>query len=92
MPVLSIHPAEVFEGERFNITCQIHSFASERIQRGDISYSILRDKTPVINSGIAGKASNGEYICIAKAKGIVKESRKVLIKAKGRQCLLIHFV
>ncbi|XP_050968140.1 platelet endothelial cell adhesion molecule [Labeo rohita] len=82
MPVLSIHPAEVFEGERFNITCQIHSFASERIQRGDISYSILRDKTPVINSGIAGKASNGEYICIAKAKGIVKESRKVLIKAK----------
>ncbi|KAF4112107.1 platelet endothelial cell adhesion molecule isoform X1 [Onychostoma macrolepis] len=86
MPVLSFHPAEVFEGERFTISCQIKSFASEKIRRDDIRYSIFQDKIPVINgsrySGTAGKASNGKYICVAEAKEIIKESRRELFEAK----------
>lgn len=62
----------------------------------DIRYSIFQDNTPVINgsiyNGTAGKASNGKYICVAEAKGITKKSGSVLFEAKGRQCLLIHFV
>lgn len=89
MPVLSIHPAEVFEGEHFTISCQINSFASERIQRDDIRYSIFQDKIPVINGsryrGTAGKASNGQYICVVDAKGIIKKSGRELFEAKGRQ-------
>lgn len=91
MPVLSIHPAEVFEGENITISCQISSFASEKIQREDITYSIFRDKTSVIKSnkysGTAGKGTNGKYVCMAKANGITKESQEVLFGAKGRQCL-----
>ncbi|XP_073708083.1 platelet endothelial cell adhesion molecule [Garra rufa] len=85
-PVLSIHPAEFFEGELFTLSCQINNFALERIQRNDIKYSIFRDKTPVKNdntySGTAGKASNGNYTCIAEAKGIVKVSMKMKFEAK----------
>lgn len=96
MPVLSIHPAEVFEGENFTISCNISSFASEKIQREDITYSIFRDKTSVINnnkySGSAGKVTNGKYMCMAKANEITKESQGVLFGAKGRQCLVIHSV
>ncbi|XP_026119205.1 platelet endothelial cell adhesion molecule isoform X2 [Carassius auratus] len=86
MPVLSIPPAKVFEGEHFSISCQINSLASERIRMDDIRYSILQDKTPVINgslyNGTAGKASNGKYICVAEAKGIIKKSRMVLFEAE----------
>ncbi|KAK2889082.1 hypothetical protein Q8A67_014457 [Cirrhinus molitorella] len=86
MPVLSIHPAEVFEGELFNISCHINNFASERIQMNAIKYSIFQDKTPVIDdktySGTAGKASNGKYMCTAEAKGIFKESTMVLFETK----------
>uniref|UniRef100_A0A673JZ69 Si:dkey-237i9.8 n=1 Tax=Sinocyclocheilus rhinocerous TaxID=307959 RepID=A0A673JZ69_9TELE len=86
MPVLIINPAEVFEGEHFTISCQINSFASEKIQRDDIKYSIFGDKTLVIKdnrySGTAGKASNGKYMCIAEAKGIIKESGRVLFEPK----------
>lgn len=93
MPVLSIPPAKVFEGEHFSISCQINSLASERIRMDDIRYSILQDKTPVINgslyNGTAGKASNGKYICVAEAKGIIKKSRMVLFEAEGRHCFLI---
>ncbi len=89
MPVLSIHPAEVFEGENFTISCQINSSASERIQKDDIRYSIFQDKIPVINGstyrGTAGKASNGLYICVAEAKGIIKKSGRELFEAKGKQ-------
>lgn len=92
VPVLSIHPAEVFEGENFTISCQISSFASEKIQREDITYSIFRDKTSVINSnkysGTAGKVTNGEYWCTANANGITKKSQRELFGAKGRQCLV----
>ncbi|XP_048054063.1 platelet endothelial cell adhesion molecule isoform X2 [Megalobrama amblycephala] len=86
VPVLSIHPDEVFEGENFTISCNISSFASEKIQREDITYSIFRDKTSVINnnkySGIAGKVTNGKYMCMAKANEITKESQGVLFGAK----------
>lgn len=90
IPFLSIHPAKVFEGEHFAITCQIRSFAS-RIQREDIKYSIFRDKTLVINdnryNGTAGKATNGNYVCKAEASRIIKESSMLLLGAKGMQCL-----
>ncbi|XDV35979.1 hypothetical protein PO909_005835 [Leuciscus waleckii] len=85
IPFLSIHPAEVFEGEYFAITCQIRSLAS-RIQREDIKYSIFRDKTLVINdngyNGTAGKATNGKYVCKAEANRIIKESSMLLLGAK----------
>ncbi|XP_042581612.1 platelet endothelial cell adhesion molecule isoform X2 [Cyprinus carpio] len=86
MPVLSIPQDKVFEGENFTISCQINSFAKERIQMDDIRYSIFQDNTPVINgsiyNGTAGKASNGKYICVAEAKEITKKSRSVLFEAK----------
>jgi len=86
IPSLSIHPGEVFEGEHFDIRCQISSLAS-RIQREDIKYSIFRDDTFVIKdnrySGTASKATNGKYVCKAEANGIIKESSMLLFGAKG---------
>ncbi|XP_051754053.1 platelet endothelial cell adhesion molecule isoform X3 [Ctenopharyngodon idella] len=85
VPVLSIHPAEVFEGENFTISCQISSFDSEEIQR-NITYSIFRDNTIIINSNnysdTAGKVTNEEYMCKAEANRITKESQRVLFGAK----------
>ncbi|XP_056102126.1 platelet endothelial cell adhesion molecule isoform X2 [Rhinichthys klamathensis goyatoka] len=85
IPFLSIHPDEVFEGEHFDIRCQISSLAS-RIQREDIKYSIFRDETFVIKdnrySGTASKATNGKYVCKAEANRIIKESSMLLFGAK----------
>lgn len=94
VPALSIHPPEVFEGEHFNITCQIDIFASVRIQREDIKYFIFKEKTPVISnyrySNTASNVTNGKYMCVAKANDIIKESSSVLFRAKGRQSLVIN--
>ncbi|XP_067315567.1 platelet endothelial cell adhesion molecule isoform X3 [Pseudorasbora parva] len=86
IPVLSIPSEEVFEGEHFTISCQISSFASERIQSKNITYLIFRDKTLVIRnnsySDTAGKVTNGKYMCKAEAKEIIKESLAVVFRAK----------
>ncbi|XP_043098140.1 platelet endothelial cell adhesion molecule isoform X3 [Puntigrus tetrazona] len=86
MPALSIHPAEVFEGEPFTISCEINNISSERIQKDEIRYSIFQDQTSVINgskyNGIAGKASNGKYMCVAEAKGIIKKTEMDRFEAK----------
>ncbi|XP_051996677.1 platelet endothelial cell adhesion molecule isoform X3 [Xyrauchen texanus] len=86
MPVLSITPPKVFEGEHFNIRCHVKSFASERIQKDDIKYSIFKDNTPKISndrySDTASRATNGKYMCSAKANGIIKESWAEIFEAK----------
>ncbi|XP_056315850.1 platelet endothelial cell adhesion molecule [Danio aesculapii] len=86
VPVLSIQPPEVFEGEHFNITCQTDIFASVRIQREDIKYFIYKEKNVVVSnyrySNTARNVTNGKYMCVAKANGIIKESSSVLFRAK----------
>ncbi|XP_068078052.1 platelet endothelial cell adhesion molecule isoform X4 [Danio rerio] len=86
VPALSIHPPEVFEGEHFDITCHTDIIASVRIQREDIKYFIYKEKTLVISnyrySNTARNVTNGKYMCVAKANGIIKESSNVLFRAK----------
>ncbi|XP_057183072.1 platelet endothelial cell adhesion molecule isoform X2 [Triplophysa rosa] len=86
VPVLSISPAQVFEGEYFIVTCQVNSFASERIQRDEIKYSIFRDDALLIREGsysvTASKETNGKYTCKAEANVISKKSWSLVFEAK----------
>ncbi|XP_056588053.1 platelet endothelial cell adhesion molecule isoform X3 [Triplophysa dalaica] len=86
VPVLSISAAQVFEGESITVTCQVNSFASERIQSDEIKYSIFRDDALLIREGnysvTASKETNGKYMCKAEAKSISKKSWSLVFEAK----------
>lgn len=96
MPVLSISAAQVFEGENITVTCQVNSFASERIQSDEIKYSIFRDDALLIREGnysvTASKETNGKYMCKAEAKSISKKSWSLVFEAKGGECLSVSAV
>ncbi|TRY56334.1 hypothetical protein DNTS_034952 [Danionella cerebrum] len=87
---------EVFEGEHFNVSCRSDNFASERIQLEDIKYSIFKDKSQVVSedvySATAGKDTNGKYMCMADASGIIKESSNILFRAKVPEITVVGSV
>ncbi|XP_060725008.1 platelet endothelial cell adhesion molecule isoform X1 [Tachysurus vachellii] len=86
-PVLTIIPAEVFEGQQVTVTCSSSEFASERIGRRDVRYSIYRNNQELgsSDSSYRDKASsrtNGNYTCTARVNNTVKWSDMKVFIAK----------
>ncbi|KAF5897017.1 platelet endothelial cell adhesion molecule-like isoform X1, partial [Clarias magur] len=87
-PVLTVTPAEVFERQRFNLTCKSSNVASEKIGHEDVKYSIYRnDQTLVSVNGVysrmAENETNGEYTCSAQVNTtIIKWSQPIIFTAK----------
>ncbi|XP_026868166.2 platelet endothelial cell adhesion molecule isoform X2 [Electrophorus electricus] len=88
-PTVTVTPTDVFEGQDFTVHCRSLDFASERIRRDDVKYSILRNEDNVTLGrfdgtyrAMAGTKTNGNYTCSAQVRTIVKRSTSVSFEAK----------
>ncbi|XP_077574483.1 platelet endothelial cell adhesion molecule isoform X2 [Stigmatopora nigra] len=87
VPTLSMSPSEVFQREYMTLGCKSDSFASERIHRDDLIYTMDPPESLLVqkSTGVyVGKALlyDFNYTCIAQAKGIRKYSRLLTVRPK----------
>lgn len=86
-PTLKLIPDEVFEGDRFRLNCSSDVKVTQRINKADIRFILLKEDRQMSSTGnyneIASSTTNGNYSCIAKAKGVNKTSLPLIFKAKG---------
>ncbi|XP_022595685.1 platelet endothelial cell adhesion molecule-like isoform X2 [Seriola dumerili] len=86
-PTLTISPAEVFQRENMKLTCKSGSYASERLSREELTYtleppdSLLSPISPGVFTGRA-LLNDFNYTCVARAKGIVKHSDTLTVRPK----------
>ncbi|XP_048870916.1 platelet endothelial cell adhesion molecule isoform X2 [Brienomyrus brachyistius] len=83
-PVLTTNPPLVFEGMQFNFNCSSKTIMTGRISHGDVTYTIYKDGRSFMGDSMmkAGKSLDGNYSCLAVARGISKSSRDFIFKAK----------
>ncbi|XP_054460964.1 platelet endothelial cell adhesion molecule isoform X2 [Anoplopoma fimbria] len=87
VPTLTVSPAEVFHREYMTLSCKSESSASERLARGELTYTLeplgnrLINKGPGIFSGNT-PPNDLNYTCVARAKGIMKHSETLTIRPK----------
>ncbi|XP_061129698.1 platelet endothelial cell adhesion molecule isoform X8 [Syngnathus typhle] len=87
VPTLSMSPSEVFQRDLMTLSCRSDSFASERLHRDELTYSLDSPEIHVIpkSTGVfVSKALDHEfnYTCIAQAKGIRKYSKPLTVIPK----------
>lgn len=83
---------ELFEGDRMQLECSVSHYASERIRKENIQYSIYRNNRKIIPTQnyitVAHKSQNGNYTCRVQTTNyqvnIFKESQALAIQAKGK--------
>ncbi|XP_060950676.1 platelet endothelial cell adhesion molecule-like isoform X2 [Limanda limanda] len=86
-PTLTMSPAEVFQEDNMTLTCKSENYASERITREDLTYTLeppdstLTPVTPGVFSGRALQLSF-THTCVAQAKGIMKHSNTLTVYPK----------
>ncbi|XP_058258266.1 platelet endothelial cell adhesion molecule isoform X3 [Hemibagrus wyckioides] len=86
-PILTITPAEVFEGQQFTITCRSQEVALERIGHHDMKYSIYRNDQELGSRNsrhidTASSRTNGNYTCAARVNDTIKWSYRTPFMAK----------
>ncbi|XP_016312561.1 platelet endothelial cell adhesion molecule-like [Sinocyclocheilus anshuiensis] len=85
-PILRMSPDQVFEGERFTLTCSSNVISSVKIGIADIKYVLLKDGRRISAvakyEDTASPATNGQYYCMAMAKEVNKTSSPHDVKAK----------
>lgn len=90
-PQMNLQPADVFEGERFELECSSVVHAKERIGINALQYSIYMGNYRVARtrtfSDRARLSRNGNYTCKVQVstatRSFVKESRTVVLEVKG---------
>ncbi|XP_061844390.1 platelet endothelial cell adhesion molecule isoform X3 [Nerophis lumbriciformis] len=87
VPTLTMSPKEVFHKENMTLTCKSSSYASERLHRDQLTYSLDPPGSlliPKITGVFFVKALLYEfnYTCIAQAKGIRKYSKPLTVRPK----------
>ncbi|XP_019939251.2 platelet endothelial cell adhesion molecule isoform X2 [Paralichthys olivaceus] len=86
-PTLTMSPAEVFQKDLMTLTCKSDNYASERMTREELTYSLKPPDSPLtpIKPGVfSGKALHVDfnYTCVAQAKGIKKHSKTLTVHPK----------
>ncbi|XP_035515939.1 platelet endothelial cell adhesion molecule isoform X2 [Morone saxatilis] len=86
-PTITISPAEVFQKEIMQITCRCERYASERLTKEDVTYTLDPPQSPLNPRGngvFSGRALLFEfnYTCVAEAKGIEKHSEALTVRPK----------
>ncbi|XP_070838112.1 platelet endothelial cell adhesion molecule [Chaetodon trifascialis] len=89
-PRLTVEPIDIFEGDRFKLTCSVSVYVPERINNDTMRFSIYKDDLELTSAEtymtVAHPAKNGNYTCKAQAaslsRSFVKESQTVVVKAK----------
>lgn len=94
-PRLTVKPTDIFEGDRFELTCSVSIYVPERISNESMRFSIYKDDVKLTGAAaaatyvtVAHASKNGNYTCRATASSLTdcpveKESRAVVVKAKG---------
>lgn len=88
-------PAEVFQKESMTLTCKSESYASERLRREELTYtldppeSLLTPKDTGVFFGTA-LPYDFNYTCIAQAKDIMKRSNTLTVHPKGEPTFLFQ--
>ncbi len=86
-------PDQVFEGERFTLTCSSNVISSVKIRKADIKYVLLKGDRRISAvakyEDTASPATNGQYYCMAMAKEVNKTSSPLNVKAKGDEFMLL---
>ncbi|XP_032392715.1 platelet endothelial cell adhesion molecule isoform X2 [Etheostoma spectabile] len=87
VPTFTMSPAEVFQKEYMTLTCKSERFASERLNREELTYALDPSESPLIpkSAGVFyGKALQYDfnYTCVARARGIVKHSETLTVRPK----------
>ncbi|XP_034528808.1 platelet endothelial cell adhesion molecule [Notolabrus celidotus] len=89
-PTLTLDPVDLFEGDRFKLSCSVSINAPERITNQSVMYSFYKDNFKLTSGetfiSVAHPQKNGNYTCKAQAashtRSFVKESKKLVVKAK----------
>ncbi|XP_029998169.1 platelet endothelial cell adhesion molecule isoform X2 [Sphaeramia orbicularis] len=89
-PHLTLEPTNIFEGDRFKLTCSVSIYVPERIRNETLQFAIYKDKLKISNeatyTGLAQPNGHGNYTCKIQASSLghsfVKESQTLVIKAK----------
>ncbi|KAM4611788.1 platelet endothelial cell adhesion molecule isoform 3-T3 [Polymixia lowei] len=87
-PTLTVSPAEVFQGDNMKLTCRSANYASERLRKEEVTYTINPPGTQLVPGREVGVFSGRtlryefNYTCTAQAKGIVKHSKILTISPK----------
>lgn len=88
-PSLSMAPSEVFQKEPLTLTCRSETVASERLSRDELVYSLLpADHLQRRDNGVfygTALPRHFNYTCAAQAKHLVKLSRVLTVRPKGRK-------
>lgn len=87
-------PAEVFQKEYMTLICISESYASERLGKDELTYTLDPPQHQLFskeNGVFFGRALLYEfnYSCAAQAKGIVKHSEALTVRPKGNFSALI---
>ncbi|XP_031140446.1 platelet endothelial cell adhesion molecule isoform X7 [Sander lucioperca] len=87
VPTFTMSPAEVFQKEDMTLTCKSESFASERLRREELTYTLDPPENLLTRKGpgvFHGKALQYDfnYTCVAQARGIVKHSETLTVRPK----------
>ncbi|XP_033501827.1 platelet endothelial cell adhesion molecule isoform X1 [Epinephelus lanceolatus] len=89
-PQLTVTPTDIFEGDRFKLTCSVSIHVPEKISNKSMKFSIYKDGVKLTSgdtySTVAKPIKNGKYTCKAQAATLthsfVKESQTLVVKAK----------
>ncbi|CAJ1053095.1 platelet endothelial cell adhesion molecule isoform X2 [Xyrichtys novacula] len=87
VPTLTMSPAEVFQRDSMTLTCRSERYATERLRKEELIYSINPPESYLLqkDTGVfRGKALpyDFNYTCTAKAKGIDKNSTTLTVRPK----------
>ncbi|XP_053713578.1 uncharacterized protein pecam1b isoform X2 [Synchiropus splendidus] len=84
-PTLTVTPAEVFPEDPMTLTCRSESFAAERINKEDLTYSLepaaefMREQHVGVFHGFAPTFAFNST-CVAAARNIIKSSLPLMIR------------
>nr|XP_043884000.1 platelet endothelial cell adhesion molecule isoform X3 [Solea senegalensis] len=86
-PTLTMNPADVFKGEVMSLTCKSESYASERINKEELTYTLEPSVSPLISTkpgefSVKALTFDFNYTCEAQAKGIKKRSETLTVRPK----------
>ncbi|XP_071330208.1 platelet endothelial cell adhesion molecule isoform X2 [Trachinotus anak] len=89
-PRLIMKPVDLFEGDRFTLTCSVSVYVPEKISKKDMQFTIYKNNVKLVPLEtyitVAHPSRNGNYTCKAQTVSLghtfVKESQTLVVKAK----------
>ncbi|XP_041633628.1 platelet endothelial cell adhesion molecule [Cheilinus undulatus] len=90
-PTLTLKQAELFEGDRFKLTCSISIYHPDKLNNRSLVFNVYKDNVKLTSEetyiSVAHPQKNGNYSCKVHASSysggnFIKESQSIVVKAK----------